>query len=813
MTYTIQKVGVIGAGTMGAAIAAHVANAGYPVVLLDIAPSSLTPEQEAKNLSLDDPRVRNSLIQTGFERMKKQRPAALMSPEAEHLITLGNTADDLELLADADWILEAIIEKLAPKQSLMARLEEIRKPDSIVTSNTSGLPIASISEGRSAEFKKQFFGTHFFNPPRYLHLMELIPTPDSDPVALQTMTEFFETALGKGVVRCKDTPNFIGNRIFSIDSAFTLDYAFSHGYSIEEVDIVTGPLLGRPKTATFRLQDLIGIDIAAFVGQNLYNLIPDDPYRDMLVSSTGMKIIKDLLARKWLGNKTGHGFYKRTKKKDEKGRPVFAILNPETFAYEMPKNPEMLAVKAVKDIEDLGARLKALFNDEWKEDRAAQLAWAVTANYLGYAAAKVPEISGDILSIDQAMRWGFSQEAGPFEIWDMLGLADTAAKMEASGFTVADWIKTMLANGHESFYQYKQGQAVAQYDPSSQSYQPIAKDPRIIKIDDLQATDKELKRNDSASILDMGDGVLLLEFHAKMNAIDQDMTDLMFAARQMLDESDAVGLVVGNEGTHFCVGANIFAIGVGAQQGLLDQVDEAIKQIQDALMGFRYSPKPVVIAPFNMCLGGGAEVVVAGSRRVAHAESYIGLVEGGVGLIPGGGGIKELVRRILTKGMRLNAHSNPVDLAQRIFETIGLAKVGESAAQSRDLGFLDENDRIVMNKDHLLYEAKQEVLTMVADGYTAPVPQKLYAAGRDTLSALKMGLWMMQQGGYISEHDAFIGARLARAICGGDFSAPQWMDEQHFLDLEREGFIELAPTEKTLARIWHMLQTGKPLRN
>jgi 3-hydroxyacyl-CoA dehydrogenase len=392
----------------------------------------------------------------------------------------------------------------------------------------------------------------------------------------------------------------------------------------------------------------------------------------------------------------------------------------------------------------------------------------------------------------------------------MLGVAETVEKMEASGYYVAPWVKKMLENGHDSFYQYKNDKPVAQYNPESASYQDLALDPRKIDVADLP----EVKRNDSASLRDMGDGVLLLEFHAKMNAIDDDIIAMMGSARQMLDENDAyVGLVVGNQGDNFCVGANIFMIAASAQNDLYDQIDSMTDRLQQALQDFRYSPKPVVIAPFGMCLGGGAEVVMAGSRRVAHAESYIGLVEGGVGVIPAGGGIKELVRRIMTKGMHMSDHPDPLELAQRIFQTIGLAKVGPSAAESQALGFLDENDRIVMNRDFLLYEAKQEVLDMVADNYTAPAPAKLYAAGRDTLAALKVGVWMMHQGGYISQHDALIGEKLAIAICGGNLSAPAWLDEQHFLDLEREGFVALTKQEKTVQRMWHMLQTGKPLRN
>ncbi|MFQ5578963.1 MAG: 3-hydroxyacyl-CoA dehydrogenase family protein, partial [Anaerolineae bacterium] len=500
-----------------------------------------SPQQQEQGLTLDDPAVRNSIVQAGFDRVRKARPASFMSAGAERLITLGNTEDHFDLLADCDWIVEAIIEKLEPKQALMARLEAVRKPGSIVTSNTSGLPIASIAAGRGDDFKAHFLGTHFFNPPRYMKLLEIIPTDATSPGAVQTIVEFCETSLGKGIVTCKDTPNFIGNRMMSIDGAFVLDYVFSNGYTVEEVDIITGPLIGRPKTATFRLQDLVGIDVAAFVSNNLYDLIPDDPYRDILKAKAGTGIIKEMVSRNWLGNKTGQGFYK--KGKDAEGKRVFMVLNPDTFEYQMPQKPKFDSVGEVRKIEDLGERLRALFSDDWTDDRAAQLAWAVVSHQLAYAAAKVPEIADDILSIDNAMRWGFRYQAGPFEMWDMLGVAETAQKMEASGLTVAQWVKDMLAAGHATFYQYQNGKAVAQYSPTAKEFIPIPTDPRKISIDDLRAAGNELQRNDSASLLNMGDGVLLLEFHAKMNAIDDDIVKMMVATRQLLNDDQYVGLV------------------------------------------------------------------------------------------------------------------------------------------------------------------------------------------------------------------------------------------------------------------------------
>ena len=811
MSHRIYKVAVIGAGTMGAGITAHLANAGLPVKLLDIVPTQLTPEQERAALTLDDPAVRNSIVQAGLERTIKAKPAAFANRAAISLVTSSNLEDNADWLADADWIIEAIIEKLAPKQALMKKIEALRKPGSIVTSNTSGLPIASIAQGRSDAFKAHFFGTHFFNPPRYMKLLEIISTPESDPEVVQAIVDFAESTLGKGIVYCKDTPNFIGNRLMSIDGSFIAHYAFSNGYTIEEVDTITGPLIGRPKTATFRLQDLIGVDVAAYVANNLYELIPTDPYRDIIRSPEGTQAIKGLLERGWLGRKSGQGFYKRSK--DETGKTVHLILNPETFEYEPPRKPRFDSVGKVRKIEGLGARLKALFSAEWREDRAAKLARAVVLHQLAYAAASIPEITNDLINIDNAIRWGFSYEAGPFELWDDLGVMETVALMEADGLTVAPWVKEMLAAGQDTFYQYDHGRATGYYNPAKKNYQPIAQDPRKISIDALRGAGQELQRNDSASILDMGDGVLLLEFHAKMNAIDDDIIKLMVAARQMLDDEAYTGLVIGNQGENFCVGANIFPIAMAAQQGMVDQIEAAVKALQDALMAFRYSPKPVVVAPFGMTLGGGAEIALAGSRRVAYMETYLGLVEVGVGLIPAGGGVKEMVRRLLTPVINQTEWAIPTSFAEIIFQTIGQAKVGTSAAESRELGFIDEADRIVMNKDFLLYEAKQEVLKMAAEGYTAPAPSKLYAAGQNVLAALKMGVWTLQEGNYISEYDAVIGNQLAHIISGGNLTAPQWVDEQHFLDLERQAFVTLAQQPKTIERIWHMLQNGKPLRN
>ncbi|MBI1878928.1 MAG: enoyl-CoA hydratase/isomerase family protein, partial [Chloroflexi bacterium] len=710
----------------------------------------------------------------------------------------------------ADWIIEAIVEKPEPKRALLARIEAVRPPGSLVSSNTSGLPIASLAEGRSDDFKRHFLGTHFFNPPRTMKLLEIIPAADTDLAVAQMISEFAETRLGKGIVRCKDTPNFIGNRLFSPGNSFAIHYGFEHGYTIEEVDALTGPLLGRPKTATFRLQDLVGVDIAAHVAHNLYELIPHDPYREVLHSPPMEKVVGELMKRSWLGNKSKQGFYKQGQ--DAQGQRVFLPLNPATFEYEAPRNPHFEAVEAVRKIPDLGQRLTALFDERWQADRGAQLAWAVVSFDLAYAAACALEIAHDLKSIDDDVRWGFAYEAGPFELWDRLGVAQIAAKMEASGLAVAPWVKEMLAAGCPTFYRAADGQVTGFYDWDLRHYRDMPAHPRQIKLAHLRHAKQSLPQNDGASLLDMGDDVLLLEFHTKMNTSDEGVIEMMSRARSLLDESAYAGLVIGNEGENFCAGANLFTIATAAQQGMFDQIEALVKAFQQALLAFRYSPKPVVVAVHHRALGGGAEIVLHAGRVVAHAESYIGLIEFGVGLIPAGGGVKELVRRIISPAMQVK-NTDPLPLAQQILEIIGLAKVSGSAAESRELGFLGPTDRIVMNRDQLLYEAKQEVLTLTAQGYIPPAPAQLYAGGRDLYAALKQGVWTVQQGGYISEHDALIGDKLAYVIAGGDLSAPQWVAESYFLDLERRAFMDLVRTEKTQARMWHMLQTGQPLRN
>lgn len=790
MTYRIDKVAVIGAGTMGGGIAAHLANIGVPVVLLDIPTPNLSEAEQ------NDPAARNRLVNGLYDRMVKARPANLARKDRADLITVGNTEDDFALIADCDWVVEVIIERLDLKQALMKRLEETVKPTAIVSSNTSGIPIHLITDGRSEDFKRRFLGTHFFNPPRYLKLLELIPTPDTDPEVLDFMVAYGRDVLGKGVVVCKDTPNFIGNRFFAVAATFGIEYALEHGYSVPEVDSITGPLIGRPKTATYRLMDLVGLDVMGHVNNNLYDAIPDDPYRDILKAERAAGLIGSMIERGWLGNKSGQGFYKKV---FVDGKRDFWALNPETSDYEPDPKPRFESVSAVRKVEALDERLPRLLEFD---DRAANYVRQILYFGFAYAAHVAPEIAYKLSDVDDAMRWGFGHEAGPFEMWDMLGVAETAEKMEEAGYEVAPWVREMLDSGHASFYQ--NGSA---YDFESKAYAPKPVDKNIVVVSGLD----KVASNPSANLRDMGDGVALLEFDAKMNAIDQDIITMMHTALERLN-SDFDALIIGNDGPNFCVGANLFGVLMAANQGLWDQLDDMIGGLQAATHGLRHAPKPVVAAVHQMALGGGAEVVMGAWEAVAAHESYIGLVEFGVGLIPAGGGVKEILRRRVNPVMRAS-NADVLPVMQEVFEQIALAKVATSAWEAKELGYLADTDTIVMASEHRLAKAKQRALQLVAAGTRPPEDEKVYAAGRDVYYALQMGIKSLEWGRYASEHDALVAKKLAYALCGGDLSAGTWVDAQYILDLEREAFKSLLGEEKTRARMMHMLQTGKPLRN
>lgn len=788
MKYQIHKAVVIGAGTMGAAIAAHLANSGVPVTLLDIA-------------SKDGDK--NKIVNEGWERCLKAKPANLMSAELKTFVKLGNLEDDFGAVAEADWIVEAIVENLKIKQELMARIDEVRKSTAIVSTNTSGIPIHDIAEGRSKEFKKHFLGTHFFNPPRYLKLLEIIPTKDTNKDVVEFMSWFGESRLGKGGVLCKDTPNFVGNRVFVVVSTFALNYMLENDYTVDEVDALTGPLIGHPKTATFRLADLVGLDVMDFVGKNLMPEILHDKLGQQYLTSGKVKHLFDaMLERKWLGNKTKIGFYKEVRGED--GKREFWSLDLKTLEHVPPTKPRFDSVKAAKDVEGLGDRLKVMLE---ADDKAGKLIRALTYQSFQYASSVIPEIADTPKPIDDACRWGFSNEAGLFETWDMLGVKETKKKMKAEGYAPAKWVNDMLRAGVESFYQYKDGEKVGVYDVVKGKYVKLKKPEGVVML----KGQKVISQNTGATLRDMGDGVACVEFHTKMNALDDDIMNIANEAFERL-QTDFDGLVIGNEGENFSAGANVFMMVVGAQQGMWDMLDAATRKLQDMNMRMRYSPKPIVVAPAGLTLGGGCEITMHASRVVAAAEAYIGLVELGVGLIPAGAGTKEMLRRIVNPMMRIE-NAEPLTALQKVFLQIGQAKVATSAEEARSMNILNPQDRIVMNRSHLLAEAKKEVLHMVTAGYKPPAPEPIYAAGRDALAALHIGAWMFKEGQYITPYDHHVASKLAYVMCGGELTRPQWVSEQYILDLEREAILSLFGEEKTQARMWNILQTGKPLRN
>jgi 3-hydroxyacyl-CoA dehydrogenase len=790
MSHGIRKVAVLGAGTMGAAIAAHCANAGLEVDLLDIAPDD------------DD---ENAVVEGGLERMKNARPAALMGENVAARIRTGNFRDDFDRVGEADWIVEAIIEKLEPKRELMRRVEETAKESAIISTNTSGIPLHSISEERSDGFKRRFVGTHFFNPPRYLKLMEIIPTEDTDPEIVESIRDFGERVLGKGGVIAKDTPNFIGNRLGTFAGMQSARYAFENGYGIEEVDAITGPLIGHPKTATFRLNDQVGLDIAVGVAVNLYEAVPEDESREELKPP---EKLEEMQQRELLGNKTGGGFYKRDKRE---GKTVFDVLDLETFEHHPAENPKIPIAKEAQEQGDLAARLRFLIAKA-DEDRHARYIRDTLLPYMAYASRRVPEISDTLEDVDHAMEWGFAHQAGPFRTWDLLGVRETVEKMRFMDIEVGGWVEEMLEAGNETFYKRENGTEL-QFSPVEKRYVPVREDPMYVSLDRLRDEGKELERNDSASLLDLGDGILCLEFHSRGNSIDAGTVEMGNRALEALERDDVVGLVIGNEGRNFSVGANLGEMAHAVENGDLDRIGESVDALQNLLMAFRFAPKPVVAAPHGQTLGGGLEVCLHSDRIVAAGETYMGLVEAGVGLIPAGGGTKEMARRLVSPPLHTAPNTPPLPFLQKAFEQIALAKTATSAVEAKEMGFLTDEDRIVMNADHLISAARREVKDL-ADGYAPPEHgNNVYASARSARAALEMGVKTMQWGRYASDYDGVIAGHIARVLTGGDLSLPQWVPEEYLLRLEKEAFLDLLKQEKTHERIEALLETGKPKRN
>jgi 3-hydroxyacyl-CoA dehydrogenase len=792
---TIRKAAVIGSGVMGSSIAAHLANVGIPTLLLDIVPRELTAAEKAKGLSLADKAVRNRLAQDAKGKLLKQKPAPLTLQENAALIEAGNLEDDLDRLAEADWIIEVVVENLEIKKSVLEKVDAHRRPGSIVSSNTSGISIHAMAEGRSADFKAHFLGTHFFNPPRYLKLLEIIPTHYTDPDVVRFMKAFGEDTLGKGVVICKDTPNFIANRIGVYGLQVSLREMLARGFAVGEVDSVTGPLIGRPKSATFRTLDVVGIDTFVHVADNVRENVDDPKEKDVFAVAD---FIREMVDRGWIGSKSGQGFYWK------RGSEILQ-LDPKTLTYSPREKLKAPSIQQAKQLKTTREKIKWL---AYANDRAGEYIWSVLKPTLLYTAEKVYDIADDLRAVDLAMKWGFGWELGPFETWDAIGLEKSVQRMRDEGETIPAWIEAMIESGFQSFYKEENGRLYYYHDGK---YVEEEANPKVIHLHLLKGENRVIKKNAGASLIDIGDDVACLEFHSPNNALGPDVLQMMNLAVEEV-EKNYKGLVIGNQGKNFCVGANIALMLMEAQDENFDELDLVIREFHKTMLRLKYSNRPIVAAPFQMTLGGGAEVSLACSAIQASMETYIGLVEVGVGLIPGGGGNKELLIRYLER----LPEGVPVDLtavSNQVFKLIATAQVSTSADEAKKLGYLRESDGISVNGDHLLHDAKQRVLSLYHNGYRPPVPRKIPVSGEAGYAAMVMGAETMRYSGYASDHDVKIAKKLAYVLAGGLVPQGTEVDEQYLLDLEREAFLSLLGEPKTQQRMQHMLLKGKPLRN
>ena len=807
----INKVAILGAGTMGARIAAHFANAGVPSYLFDIVPPDA-----------DGP-ARNKIAAAGLEAAKKSKPAAFMDASLARLVSVGNFEDDIKKLAEVDWIIEAVVENLEIKRALLKKVEAVRKPGTIVTTNTSGLPVHKICEGFSDEFRWAWFGTHFFNPPRYMRLLEIIPTPESDKAAIDAIAHFCDVRLGKGVVVAKDTPNFIGNRIGTFSVLNVMRLMQEMGLTIEEVDALTGQALGWPKSATFRTIDLVGLDILGHVVGNMTQNVHDER-SDLRLPD----FFNKMLEHKWLGDKTRGGFYKKSKT-DGKEEERLA-LDWKTLQYHQCQKPKFAALDMAKSIDDTGTRLRTLLglngSGPQKGDKAAAFLWAALSELWTYSANRVPEICDSVVDIDRAMKMGFNWELGPFELWDAAGVEATVAQLKKEGKPVPPNAERLLASGQKSWYIDDPKSAVGKkyWEIGTESWEPVQAPPGVWSVTVAKKSNGVVKKNSGASLVDLGDGVACIEFHSKMNALGADIISLITQSLKPGGPGDGFdAFVITNDATNFSVGANLMLLLMSVQEEEWDEVDLVIRQFQGMTQAIKFSPKPVVSAPFGLCLGGGTEISLHAAARQPHAELYTGLVEIGVGLLPGGGGCKEMLLRAVDAAAESRAKASPEALAgsvemmesmKRAFETIATAKVATSAHEARALGFLNDSDRITMNRERVLTDAKNRALELVRAGYEPPVPRSdIPAPGESLLAALKMGVHLMRQGEYITDYEVKLGGKIAEVLCGGHVTPGTLVSEQYILDLEREGFKSLCGEKKTQERIQYTLKTGKTLRN
>jgi 3-hydroxyacyl-CoA dehydrogenase len=811
----IHKVAVLGAGTMGARIAAHFANAGVPSYLLDIVPPDA------------DGAARNKIAAAGLEAAKKSKPAAFMDASLARLVSVGNFEDDLKTLAEVDWIIEAVVENLEIKRGLLRKVEAIRKPGTIITTNTSGLPVGTIAQGFSEDFRRSWFGTHFFNPPRYMRLLEIIPTPESDAAAIEAVTHFCDVQLGKGVVRAKDTPNFIANRIGTFSVLNVMRLMQEMDLSIEDVDALTGQAVGWPKSATFRTIDLVGLDILGHVVGNMEKAggqeIP--PHTSALP-----EFYKQMLERKWLGDKTKGGFYKKAKSAEGKEDERLAI-DWKSLEYHPRQRPKFAALDMAKNVDDTGARVRMLLGLEGsgpqKGDKAGAFLWAALSDLWNYSANRVPEISDSMVEIDRAMRLGFNWELGPFELWDAAGVEATVARMKKEGAPVAANVEKLLAAGQKSWYaddvQSPSGRKY--WDLKSGSYLPVEVPAGVWSVAVAKKSNGVVKKNSGASLVDLGDGVGCIEFHSKMNSLGADIVGLILQTLKPGGPGDNFdAFVITNDAANFSVGANLMLLLMSVQEEEWDDVDLAIRQFQGMTQAIKFSAKPVVVSAFGLCLGGGTEISLHAAARQPHSELYTGLVEVGVGLLPGGGGCKEMLLRAVdgaaalrggkVGGEALAGSIEMLEAMKRAFETIATAKVATSAHEARGFGFLNDSDGITMNRERVLSDAKARALELVRAGYEPPVPRTdIPAPGERLLATLRMGVHLMRQGDYITEHEVKLATKIAEVLCGGNVTPGTPVSEQYILDLEREGFKSLCGEKRTQERIQYTLKTGKTLRN
>lgn len=792
-TKHIRKAAVIGGGVMGRGIAAHLANARIPVLLLDI-----VPPKPGEGDDVNSPAFRNKFALNAITNIKKEKPSAIYSHLDIDLITPGNVEDHLELLAGVDWIVEAVPESLPIKKATFDKIEKHANPEAIIASNTSGLSIKAMLEGRPESFKKRFLVTHFFNPVRYMKLLEIVEAEDTDPEVTKTMVEFGEKVLGKGIVFGKDTTNFIANRI-GVHGMMTIMHTMpKYEMTIEDVDAIFAKPMGRPKSAVFRTADVVGLDTFVHVATNCYDTLTEDDEREIFKVPQYMKT---LVERGWTGSKAKQGFMR-------KGKGGIEVLDLNTLEYRERNKPEYASLAAAKG--SPAARIKKVVVEG--DDKAAKFAKEITLRSLAYTARLLGEIADDILNVDRGMRWGFNWDLGPFQTWDAIGVKWGAEQMKAEGISYPTWVNEMVAKGNDSFYKWE-GNKELYYDYREHTYRPIPQHEMEISLEVLKKTDNtKVFGNDGATLHDMGDGVALLEFHTKMNSIDDDIISMMHRAIDEVENNDWEGLVIGNSSDNFSAGANLLLVLMNARAGNWTDIESMVKQFQDANQRMRFSSKPVVAAPTGLTLGGGAEVALGANAIQAAGELYMGLVEVGVGLIPGGAGTLGLLRNHFGRHAT-NTNLNPVSIIQDVFMAIGMAKVATSAEEARELGFLSADDVVTINRDHLLYRAKQRVLGMSRAGFVAPRPMKFNLPGRDGAATIDTMLYSMEQNNQVSAHDRLIGAKLGSVLTGGSTTPKIAVSEQYILDLEREVFLSLCGEEKSQARMEYMLMNNKPLRN